>query len=80
MEKVFGRFPGETSAFSLIWAALGLSSRGWRGVTMNPRAVAEIGPLRHQPRDTPATTHIEEDETTANEARNPARQSWHHRH
>ncbi|GAC1658989.1 MAG: hypothetical protein NVS4B3_26790 [Gemmatimonadaceae bacterium] len=29
--KVIGRFPGETSALSLIWAVLELSSRGWRG-------------------------------------------------
>jgi len=40
--KVIGRFPGETSALSLIWAVLELSSRGWRGVKMNPRTVAEI--------------------------------------
>jgi putative transposase len=29
---VIGRIPGETSALSLIWAVLELSSRGWRGV------------------------------------------------
>jgi putative transposase len=40
--KVIGRFPGETSALSLIWAVLELSSRGWRGVVMTPRSVAEI--------------------------------------
>src|SRR5919198_1977881 len=44
--KVIGRFPGETSALSLIWAVLKLSSRGWRGVVMTPRAVAEIERLR----------------------------------
>ncbi len=44
--KVIGRFPGETSALSLIWAVLELSSRGWRGVVMTPRAVAEIERLR----------------------------------
>ena len=44
--KVSGRFPGETSALSLVWAVLELSSRGWRGVTMTPRAVAEIERLR----------------------------------
>jgi len=43
---VIGRFPGETSALSLVWAVLELSSRGWRGVTMTPRAVAEIERLR----------------------------------
>ena len=44
--KVIGRFPGETSALSLIWAVLELSSRGWRGVVMTPRAVTEIERLR----------------------------------
>ena len=43
---MIGRFPGETSALSLIWAVLELSSRGWRGVVMTPRAVAEIERLR----------------------------------
>ena len=47
--KVIGRFPGETSALCLIWAVLELSSRGWRGVTMTPRAVAEIERLRRSP-------------------------------
>jgi transposase-like protein len=46
--KVIGRFPGETSALSLIWAVLELSSRGWRGVLMTPRAVAEIERLRRR--------------------------------
>jgi putative transposase len=44
--KVIGRFPGETSALCLIWAVLELSSRGWRGVVMTPRAVAEVERLR----------------------------------
>jgi transposase-like protein len=35
--KVIGRFPGETSALSLIWAVLELSSCGWRGVKITPR-------------------------------------------
>ena len=46
--KVIGRFPGETSALSLIWAVLELSSRGWRGVVMSPRGVAEIERLRRR--------------------------------
>jgi len=44
--KVIGRFPGETSALCLIWAVLELSSRGWRGVVMTPKTVAEIERLR----------------------------------
>jgi transposase-like protein len=47
--KVIGRFPGETSALCLVWAVLELSSRGWRGVVMTPRAVAEIERLRRSP-------------------------------
>ncbi len=46
--KVIGRFPGETSALCLIWAVLELSSRGWRGVVMTPRAVAQIERLRRR--------------------------------
>lgn len=46
--KVIGRFPGETSALSLVWAVLELTSRGWRGITMTPRAVAEIERLRRR--------------------------------
>ena len=45
---MIGRFPGETSALSLIWAVLELSSRGWRGLVMTPRAVAEIERLRRR--------------------------------
>jgi putative transposase len=56
--KIIGRFPGETSALSLIWAVLELASRGWRGITMTPRAVAHIERLRRrqQPRPTPTET------------------------
>jgi putative transposase len=60
--KVIGRFPGETSALCLIWAVLELSSRGWRGVLMTPRAVAEIERLRRSPatdqRDEPSTEEV----------------------
>src|ERR671924_53742 len=44
--KIIGRFPGETSALSLIWAVLELASRGWRGITMTPKAVAEVERVR----------------------------------
>jgi len=55
--KIIGRFPGETSALSLIWAVLELASRGWRGVTMTPKAVAQIERIRrgHTPNDERAT-------------------------
>jgi hypothetical protein len=47
---VIGRFPGETSALSLIWAVLELASRGWRGVTIALRAETLMGRLRHRTR------------------------------
>jgi transposase-like protein len=60
--KVIGRFPGETSALSLVWAVLELSSRGWRGITMTPRAVAEIERLRRgqigEPAQSPTTEEV----------------------
>ena len=44
--KIIGRLPGETSALSLVWGVLELSSRSWRGVTMTPRAAAHIERIR----------------------------------
>jgi len=58
--KVIGRFPGETSALSLVWAVLELTSRGWRGITMTPRAVAEIERLRRRQPSKPAQSSTEE--------------------
>jgi putative transposase len=59
--KVIGRFPGETSALCLIWAVLELSSRGWRGVVMTPRAVAEIERLRRSPVPDDTSEHSTEE-------------------
>ena len=60
--KIIGRFPSETSALSLIWAVLELASRGWRGVTMTPRAVAQIERIRrgHAVPTDPSSSHAEE--------------------
>jgi putative transposase len=60
--KVIRRFPGETSALSLVWAVLEPSSRGWRGVAMTPKTVAEIERLRRQQH---ATEPTERDEVIA---------------
>jgi transposase-like protein len=54
--KVIGRFPGETSARSLTWAVLELSSRGWRGVYITPKTAAEIERIRRQQHTTTTTT------------------------
>src|SRR5258705_13697489 len=44
--KVIGRFPGETSAISIVWAVLDLASRGWRGLTMTPAGPRLLQDLR----------------------------------
>ena len=58
--KIIGRFPGETSALSLIWAVLELASRGWRGITMTPRAVPQIERLRRGHTPLPADDSTKE--------------------
>ena len=59
---MIGRFPGRTSALPLIWAVLELSSRGWRGVRINPKTVAEIERLRRQLRQDPAPPQADDTE------------------
>lgn len=61
--KIIGRLPGETSALSLVWGVLELSSRSWRGVTMTPRAAAHIERIRRDP--TTPTTQPQHEEVTA---------------
>ena len=63
--KVIGRFPGETSALSLIWAVLELSSRAWRGVEMTPKTVAEIERIRRRISTTNVTDDTEAKEVAA---------------
>jgi putative transposase len=46
--KVIGRFPGETSCLSLVWAVLDRASAGWRGFTMTPAGLRLLQDLRHQ--------------------------------
>lgn len=46
--KVIGRFPGETSCLSLVWAVLDRASAGWRGFTMTPAGLRRLQDLRHQ--------------------------------
>ena len=58
--KIIGRFPGETSALSLIWAVLELASRGWRGITMTPKAVAQIERLRRGQQPLPTLTDTDD--------------------
>ncbi len=51
--KVIGRFPGETSAVSLVWAVLDRASAGWRGLTMTPVGSRLLQDLRRSLLDPP---------------------------
>ena len=51
--KVIGRFPGETSCISLVWAVLNRASAGWRGLTMTPTGLRHLQDLRRSLLDPP---------------------------
>jgi transposase-like protein len=63
--KVIGRLPGESSCVSLVWAVLDRASRGWRGVTMTPKALRLLQDLRRQLLDPPAAKEVITDTVTA---------------
>jgi putative transposase len=44
--KVIGRFPGETSCISIVWAVLDRASRGWRGFTVTANGLRLLQDLR----------------------------------
>jgi putative transposase len=46
--KVIGRLPGEQSCLSLVWAVLDRASKGWRGLTMTPRALRRLQDIRRE--------------------------------
>jgi putative transposase len=46
--KVIGRLPGEHSWLSLVWAVLDRASKGWRGLTMTPKALRRLQDLRRE--------------------------------
>ena len=46
--KVIGRLPGERTCVALVFAVLVRQSRGWRGMTMTPRATRRLQDLRRQ--------------------------------
>lgn len=54
--KVIGRFPGETSCVTLVWAVLDRASAGWRGLTMTPDGIRLLQDLRHQLHDRPTAS------------------------
>ena len=45
---MIGRLPGEQSCLSLVWAVLDRASKGWRGLTMTPKALRRLQDLRRQ--------------------------------
>jgi putative transposase len=69
--KVIGRFPGETSCISIVWAVLDRASRGWRGLTMTPAGLRQLQDLRrsllHPPRQL-RPQHTSEPATHSTEA------------
>jgi putative transposase len=46
--KVIGRLPGEQSCLSLVWAVFDRASKGWRGLTMTPKALRRLQDLRRE--------------------------------
>jgi len=63
--KVMGRLPGERTCVSLVFAVLDRQSRGWRGMTMTPRALRRLQDLRRQLFEPPTTIAADDDVTTA---------------
>jgi putative transposase len=45
---VIGRLPGEQSCLPLVWAVLERASKGWRGLTMTPKALRRLQDLRRE--------------------------------
>jgi putative transposase len=63
--KVIGRLPGESSCLGLVWAVLDRASRGWRGLTMTPKAVRLLQDLRRQLVHPPITPEVITEAVTA---------------
>jgi putative transposase len=67
--KVIGRLPGEQSCLSLVWAVLDRASKGWRGLTMTPKALRQLQDLRrkvlHERPEPPGEEGVAETVTTA---------------
>jgi putative transposase len=46
--KVIGRFPGERSCLSLVWAVLDRASRGWRGMQATIPSIRLLAEIRRE--------------------------------
>jgi putative transposase len=55
--KVIGRFPGETSCVSLVWAVLDRAARGWRGFAMTSKGLRTLQDLRRALLQPPTQLH-----------------------
>lgn len=66
--KVIGRLPGEQSCLSLVWAVLDRASKGWRGLTMTPKALRRMQDLRRELLGQPRPSAPEEVITQTNTA------------
>lgn len=63
--KVMGRLPGERTCVALVFAVLDRQSRGWRAMTMTPRALRRLQDLRRQLFDPPTAIAVDEAVTSA---------------
>ncbi|BCI80358.1 hypothetical protein MTY66_19830 [Mycolicibacterium sp. TY66] len=75
--KVIGRFPGETSAVSLVWAVLDRASAGWRGLSMTPVGTRLLHDLRRSLLDPPRELRLTP--STTSNGTNPRRSHLGHR-
>jgi transposase-like protein len=63
--KVIGRFPGETSCVSLVWAVLDRAARGWRGFAMTSNGLRILQDLRRALLHPPTQLHPTDHQTLA---------------
>ena len=45
---MIGRLPGERTCIALVFAVLDRQRRGWRGMTMTPRALRRLQDFRRE--------------------------------
>lgn len=63
--KVIGRFPGETSCVSLVFAVLDRAATGWRGFTMTATGLRLLQDLRRSLLEPPVQLHPRHDTAPA---------------
>jgi len=63
--KAIGRLSGEHSCVALVFAMLDRYSRGWRGMTMTPRALRRLQDLRREFLESDGVSAAEDSTTAA---------------